>query len=177
MGWWEKKLHKLHRNGSHCSSNSHVIGQISSMLNTFSQWLPKAWNQWSSHRKDFLWNIFPGFCLVFSWVFVFVFLESFCLVAFLCYGKDPVIIHYCSLLWTSRPFYVAVCLPCVFFFSPSTRNKALDLVSCNVPPLSLCDALVLLLQIKDSIASSSGLHVMGFLNANATSKSPDLLSV
>lgn len=66
---------------------------------------------------------------------------------------------------------------CVFFFFPSTRNKALDLVSCNVPPLSLCDALVLLLQLKDSIASSSGLHVVGFLNANATSKSPDLLSV
>lgn len=41
--------------------------------------------------------------------FIFVFLESFCLIAFLCYGKDPVIIHYCSLLWTSRPFYVAVC--------------------------------------------------------------------
>lgn len=95
------------------------------------------------------------------------------MVAFLCYGKDPVIIHYCSLLWTSRPFYVAVCS----FFFPSTRNKALDLVSCNVPPLSLCDALVLLLQLKDSIASSSGLHVVGFLNANATSKSPDLLSV
>lgn len=81
------------------------------MLNTFSQWLPKAWNQWSSQRKDFLWNIFAGFTLlVFSWVFVFVFLESFCLVAFLCYGKDPVIIHYCSLLWTSRPFYVAECV-------------------------------------------------------------------
>lgn len=124
-GWWEKKLHKLHRNGSHCSSNSNVIGQISSMLNTFSRWLPKAWNQWSSQRKDFLWNIFPGFCLVFSWVFVFVFFESFCLVTFLCYGKDPVIIHYCSLLWTSRPFYVAECVfPVCSFFPIHTYQSS-----------------------------------------------------